>query len=414
MSKVEQRYAIAREVYGEVGVDTDLARKKMDEIPVSMHCWQIDDLSGFEDPERGLSGGIAATGSDPSKPRSKEEYMENLTKALSLVPGRKNLALHAVYLDNFQEVVDRDAIEPKNFAFWVDYAKEQKVGLDFNPTYFSHPKADDNFTLASFDPEIRKFWVDHGKCCRRIADYFGKELGQTSIINHWIPDGYKDYTIDKQIHRQLLMESMDRILAEPLDHVRDSWESKLFGLGIESYTVGSHEFYTNYAMSRGNCMVCMDMGHFHPTEQVSSKLSAYLAFGQEVMLHVSRPVRWDSDHVVVLDDELKEVMLEIRRQNAFGRVHIGTDYFDGSINRVVAQALGARSVKKALLYALLEPTDQLKKYERQGDLARRLVYSEEEKTMPFGLVWDLYCLRHNVPGRDWAEDVLREFDMEES
>ena len=407
MSKVEQRYAIARELYGEIGVDTDRALKKMDEIPVSMHCWQIDDLSGFEDPERGLSGGIAATGSDPSKPRSKEEYMQNLTKALSLVPGRKNLALHAVYLDNFQKVVDRDAIEPKNFAFWVDYAKEQKVGLDFNPTYFSHPKADDNFTLSSFDPEIRKFWVDHGKCCRRIADYFGKELGQTSIINHWIPDGYKDYTIDKQIHRELLIDSMDQIMAERLDHVLDSWESKLFGLGIESYTVGSHEFYSNYAMSHDNCIVCMDMGHFHPTEQVSTKLTAYLAFGRGVMLHVSRPVRWDSDHVVILDDELKEVMLEISRQNAFDKVHIGTDYFDGSINRIVAQALGARSVKKALLYALLEPTEQLKAYEKQGDLVRRLVYSEEEKTMPFGLVWDMYCEQHNVPGRAWAEDVLR-------
>lgn len=407
MSKVEQRYEVAREMYAEIGVDTELALQKMDEVPVSMHCWQIDDLSGFESPERGLSGGIAATGSDPSKPKTKEEYMENLTAALSLVPGRKNLALHAVYLDNFQKAVDRDAIAPENFAFWVDYAKQQKVGLDFNPTYFSHAKADDNFTLSSFDPAIREFWVNHGKCCRRIADYFGKELGQTCVVNHWIPDGYKDYTIDKQIHRELLMESMDRVMEERFDTVLDSWESKLFGLGIESYTVGSHEFYTNYAMSRDNCVVCMDMGHFHPTEQVSSKLTAYLAFNKGVMLHVSRPVRWDSDHVVILDDELKEVMLEICRQKAFDKVHIGTDYFDGSINRIVAQALGARSVKKALLYALLEPTETLKAYERNGDLVRRLVYSEEEKTMPFGMVWDMYCERHNVPGSNWAESVLR-------
>ena len=407
MSKVEQRYEVAREMYAEIGVDTELALQKMDEVPVSMHCWQIDDLSGFESPERGLSGGIAATGSDPSKPKTKEEYMENLTAALSLVPGRKNLALHAVYLDNFQKAVDRDAIAPENFAFWVDYAKQQKVGLDFNPTYFSHAKADDNFTLSSFDPAIREFWVNHGKCCRRIADYFGKELGQTCVVNHWIPDGYKDYTIDKQIHRELLMESMDRVMEERFDNVLDSWESKLFGLGIESYTVGSHEFYTNYAMSRDNCVVCMDMGHFHPTEQVSSKLTAYLAFNKGVMLHVSRPVRWDSDHVVILDDELKEVMLEICRQKAFDKVHIGTDYFDGSINRIVAQALGARSVKKALLYALLEPTETLKAYERNGDLVRRLVYSEEEKTMPFGMVWDMYCERHNVPGSNWAESVLR-------
>lgn len=409
MSKIEQRYQIAKEMYAEVGVDTDLALKKMDEIPVSMHCWQIDDLSGFEAPERGLSGGIAATGNDPSKPKDKEEYMKNLTQALSFVPGRKNLALHAIYLDNFQKVVDRDQITPENFAFWVDYAKEHQIGLDFNPTYFSHEKAASDFTLSSFDPEIRNFWIEHGKRCRRIADYFGRELNETCVINHWIPDGYKDYTVDKKIHRDLLAESMDKVMEERFANntVLDCWESKLFGLGIESYTVGSHEFYTNYAMSRDNCIVCMDMGHFHPTEVVSSKLASYLTFNKDVMLHVSRPVRWDSDHAVTLDDELKEVMLEISRHNAFDKVHIGTDYFDGSINRVVAQALGARSVKKALMYALLEPSDTLKAYERNGDLVRRLVYSEETKTMPFGLVWDMYCEMHNVPGSNWAEHILR-------
>lgn len=406
MSTIDSRYQIAKEMYAEIGVDTDAAMQQLDEIPVSMHCWQIDDLSGFENPGRGLTGGIQATGNDPSKANSKDEFMRNLTKALSLVPGKKKVALHAIYLDNFGKFVDRDEIGPDNFTFWVDYAKEQNIGLDFNPTYFSHEKADDNFTLSSYDSEIRKFWVEHGKRCREVSEYLGKELGDVCIDNHWIPDGYKDYTIDKQYHRELLIESMNEIMMKPMEHTKDSWESKLFGLGLESYTVGSHEFYTNYAMSHGNCMICMDTGHFHPTEQVSAKLTAYLAFGKEVMLHISRPMRWDSDHVVILDDEVKEVMLEICRQKAWDKVHVGTDYFDASINRIVAEALGARSVKKALLYALLEPTDKLKQYESEGDLVRRLVYSEEDKTMPFGLVWDKYCEKWDVPGHDWAETAL--------
>ena len=406
MSTIDSRYQIAKEMYAEIGVDTDAAMQQLDEIPVSMHCWQIDDLSGFENPGRGLTGGIQATGNDPSKANSKDEFMRNLTKALSLVPGKKKVALHAIYLDNFGKFVDRDEIRPDNFTFWVDYAKEQNIGLDFNPTYFSHEKADDNFTLSSYDSEIRKFWVEHGKRCREVSEYLGKELGDVCIDNHWIPDGYKDYTIDKQYHRELLIESMNEIMMKPMEHTKDSWESKLFGLGLESYTVGSHEFYTNYAMTHGNCMICMDTGHFHPTEQVSAKLTAYLAFGKEVMLHISRPMRWDSDHVVILDDEVKEVMLEICRQKAWDKVHVGTDYFDASINRIVAEALGARSVKKALLYALLEPTDKLKQYESEGDLVRRLVYSEEDKTMPFGLVWDKYCEKWDVPGHDWAETAL--------
>ena len=270
MSTIDSRYQIAKEMYAEIGVDTDAAMQQLDEIPVSMHCWQIDDLSGFENPGRGLTGGIQATGNDPSKANSKDEFMRNLTKALSLVPGKKKVALHAIYLDNFGKFVDRDEIRPDNFTFWVDYAKEQNIGLDFNPTYFSHEKADDNFTLSSYDSEIRKFWVEHGKRCREVSEYLGKELGDVCIDNHWIPDGYKDYTIDKQYHRELLIESMNEIMMKPMEHTKDSWESKLFGLGLESYTVGSHEFYTNYAMSHGNCMICMDTGHFHPTEQVSA------------------------------------------------------------------------------------------------------------------------------------------------
>ena len=407
MSKIERSYQIARDIYADWGVDTDAALEKLAQIPVSVHCWQIDDLSGFENPEKGLTGGIAATGNDPSKARNKEEYIANLTKALGLIPGSNKLALHAIYLDNGGKNVDRDQIEPKHFAGWVDYAREMGIGLDFNPTYFSHDKADTNFTLSSYDPAIRDFWVEHGIRCRKIGEYFGRELGTYCITNHWIPDGYKDYTVDKLKHRQLLTESLDRIFAERIDPAfnRDSVESKLFGLGIESYTVGSHEYYTNYSAIRNNCMVCMDMGHFHPTEVVSAKLTSYLAFDREVMLHVSRPVRWDSDHAVALDDEVKEVMLEISRQNAFDRIHIGTDYFDGSINRIAATVIGARNVKKALLYALLEPSAMLKELEEKDDLVSRLAYTEEVKTLPFGPVWEMFCEKNNMPGSNWMRSL---------
>ena len=305
--------------------------------------------------------------------------------------------------------MDRDQIEPEHFASWVDYAKDHSIGLDFNPTYFSHDKAEDNFTLASADESIRRFWIEHGKRCRRIGAYFGKELGETCITNHWIPDGYKDYTVDKLTPRKRLVESLDEVFAEPIDpkYNIDSVEGKLFGLGIESYTVGSHEFYQNYAAIRGNCIPCLDMGHFHPTEVVSYKLSSFLAFGKGVMLHVSRPVRWDSDHVVTLDDELKEVMLEIKRANAFDLIHIGSDYFDASINRIAATVIGARSIKKALLYALLEPTDLLKKVEADGKLARRLELVEQTKALPFGVVWNEFCERNNMPGNEWIDQIER-------
>lgn len=401
-------YDIARQIYADIGVDTEKVLQQLAQIPVSVHCWQIDDLSGFEEPERGLSGGIAAIGSAPGNPRSRQEYMDHLTKALDLIPGKTKLALHAVYLDNGGQKVDRDQIEPKHFASWVEYAKERKIGLDFNPTYFSHDKAAENFTLASSNEEIRSFWIEHGKRCRRIGAYFGKELGQPCVTNHWIPDGYKDYTVDKLAPRLRLIDSLDQILAEKFEDGLniDSLESKLFGLGIESYTVGSHEFYTNYANNRKNSIVCMDMGHFHPTEVVSAKLSSYLAFGMEIMLHVSRPVRWDSDHVVTLDDEVKEVMLEIARHNAFDKVHIGSDYFDASINRIVATVIGARSIRKALLCALLEPSAQLKQLEVKGDLTRRLATVERQKDMPFGLVWREFCERCGMPAEGWEESLL--------
>lgn len=400
-------YQIAKELYASIGVDTDKALEKMDEIPVSINCWQIDDLSGFEAPERGLDGGIAAFGNAPGKPRNRDEYMANLNVALSLVPGSNRLALHAIYLDNGGKTVGRDEIRPEHFKYWVDYARQNNIGLDFNPTYFSHPMSSSGFTLASPDEKIRRYWIEHGKRCREIGAYFGRELGSPCITNHWIPDGFKDLTVDKLAPRIRLANSLDEIFAEPIsrEYNIDSVESKLFGLGSESYVPGSHEFYTLYAATHKNCIPCMDTGHFHPTETVSSKLTSYLACGQEVMLHISRPVRWDSDHVVIMDDECQALLCEIARNNAFDRIHIGLDYFDASINRIAATVLGARSVKQALLFALLEPTDYLRKLEAEEDFTSRLVLLERQKLMPFGIVWEYYCEKHGIPGRNWLGSV---------
>ena len=402
MNHIEQSYALARERYAEFGVDTDRALELLRKTPVSAHCWQLDDLTGFENFGSVLSGGIQATGSYPGKPTSVEEYFEHLNRFIALIPGALKLALHAVYRIT-DEDVSRDALAPRHFAAWVDYAKEKGVGLDFNPTYFSHPMADSGFTLSSEDPAVRRFWIDHGKACRRIGEYFGRELGQVCVTNHWIGDGSKDVRIDKLGPRVRLMESLDEIFAEPIDrrYNLDSVESKLFGLGVESYTVGSHEFYTNYAMSRDNCIICLDAGHFHPTECISDKLSSYLCFGKELMLHVSRPVRWDSDHVVMWDDETKAIMQEIVKCDALERVHIGTDYFDASIDRIVASVIGVRNAKKALLYALLQPNERLMAYEREMDYTRRLALHEEARTLPVGSVWDMFCETEGVPGSAW-------------
>ncbi len=402
MNHIEQSYALARERYAEFGVDTDRALELLRKTPVSAHCWQLDDLTGFENFGSVLSGGIQATGSYPGKPTSVEEYFEHLDRFIALIPGALKLALHAVYRIT-DEDVSRDALAPRHFAAWVDYAKEKGVGLDFNPTYFSHPMADSGFTLSSEDPAVRRFWIDHGKACRRIGEYFGQELGQVCVTNHWIGDGSKDVRIDKLGPRARLMESLDEIFAEPIDrkHNLDSVESKLFGLGVESYTVGSHEFYTNYAMSRDNCIICLDAGHFHPTECISDKLSSYLCFGKELMLHVSRPVRWDSDHVVMWDDETKAIMQEIVKCDALERVHIGTDYFDASIDRIAASVIGVRNAKKALLYALLQPNEQLMAYEREMDYTHRLALHEEVRTLPVGSVWDMFCETEGVPGSAW-------------
>jgi len=400
-------YEAAKAVFADWGVDTEAVLKRMDTIPISINCWQLDDLTGFEDFDAKLTGGIAATGNAPGKPRSIEEYFVNMDKMLSLVPGAKHVALHSVYALTGGKKVPRDQLLPEHFAGWVDYAKEKKIGLDFNPTYFSHPNSESGWTLASPDKAIRDFWVEHGIACRRIGAYFGKELGEQCVTNHWIPDGFKDTCVDSLGPRERLIESLDRVFAEPIDRKYniDSVEGKLFGLGVESYTAGSHEFYTNYALTTGKAIVCMDIGHYHPTESVAAKLSAYLVFGQEIMMHLSRAVRWDSDHVPIICDENIAIMQEIKRCNAFDKVHLGLDYFDGSINRVAASVIGARSVKKTLLTALLEPTEILMRAEHSGDLTRRLALQEECKTLPVGAVFNEYCERHGMRSSDWLEDL---------
>lgn len=404
MNKIEQRYQIAKETYAELGIDTDAALATLKTTPISVHCWQLDDLTGFENFSSVLSGGIQATGNAPGKPKSVEEYFTHLDQMISYIPGAMKLALHAIY-PIADPIPERNAIEPEHFSAWVDYAKEKGIGLDFNPTYFSHPMAESGLTLTSEDPAVRKYWIEHGIASRKIGEYFGRELGQVCITNHWIGDGSKDHRVDKVGPRERLIDSLDQIFAEPIsrEYNIDSVESKLFGLGVESYTPGSHEFYTNYAMLRDNCIVCMDAGHFHPTEVVSDKLSSYLCFGKEIMLHVSRPVRWDSDHVVMLDDETKAIMQEIVRANALDKVHIGTDYFDASINRVAASVIGSRNAKKALLYALLQPNQALMNAEAEGNLTKRLALLEEAKALPFGLVWDMFCEQESVPGSDWIQ-----------
>ncbi len=405
MSNIARNYEIAKELYGKMGVDTDAVLKKLAQVPISVHCWQIDDLQGWEFPAAEMTGGIAATGDAPGKANTPEEFMTNLSKALDLIPGHTKLALHSIYMNKHGKNIRRNEITPAEFVEWVDYAKERGIGLDFNPTYFSHPEYDSSATLTSPDEGVRRFWIEHGIACRKIGDYFGRELGEKCITNHWIGDGSKDICVDKLRPRLLLKDSLDRIFAEPLEHNIDSCESKVFGLGSESYVPGSNEFYTEYAAHTGKCIVCMDAGHFHPTETIGPKFSSYLAFGDEIQLHVSRPVRWDSDHVVILDDATKEIMEEIAAYDAYDKVHIGTDYFDASINRIAATAIGARSARRALLLAMLRPMEALKKLEYEGNTTKRLALLEEVKMLPAGLVWDYFCESQNVPGREWIKDL---------
>ncbi|MEL3958263.1 L-rhamnose isomerase [Caldifermentibacillus hisashii] len=404
--QIVRNYEVAKERYAEIGVDTEEALKKLQDMKISVHCWQGDDVKGFLNPNGELTGGIMATGNYPGAAQTPEQLRQDLEKAYSLIPGKHKLNLHAIYLDT-DEKVDLNEIEPKHFTAWVDWAKEQGLGLDFNPTFFSHPMYKDGFTLASPDKEVRDFWVEHGKRTRKIAEYFGKEIGQTSINNFWIPDGFKDNPVDTLAPRQRLMEALDEIFAEQLneDFTQEAVESKLFGIGAEAYTVGSHEFYMGYGISR-NKLVCLDAGHFHPTEVISNKLSALSLFSKGILLHVSRPVRWDSDHVVIMDDELQAIAREIVRNNLLERTNIGLDFFDATINRIAAWVIGTRNTQKALLRALLEPTAFLKQKELEGDFTTRLAYTEELKDFPFGDVWNYFCVKNNVPvGFDWFKEV---------
>ena len=406
--RIQNAYALAKERYAELGVQVDEVMELLSKISISLHCWQGDDVGGFErDGAELTGGGIQATGNYPGKARTPDELRSDLDKALSLIPGTHRLNLHAMYGDFGGKTVDRDAVEPDHFTAWIDWAKAAGIGMDFNPSLFSHPKSDDGFTLAHGDEGIRRFWIDHSIACRKIGVAMGKALGSPCITNVWIPDGYKDYPIDRRGPRELLVQSLDEIFAEDLDsrYNLDSVECKLFGIGSESYVVGSHEFYLGYALSRRK-MLCLDAGHFHPTEVISDKVSSVLTFLPEVLLHVSRGVRWDSDHVVTFTDELQAIAQEVVRGDYLERAHIGLDFFDASINRVAAWVIGTRCMIKALLLALLEPTDTLRDYEREGDFTSRLALLEELKTMPVGAVWDQYCLGQDVPaGPAWLEQT---------
>ena len=403
---IENAYAAAAEQYARFGVETDGALATLCDVPVSMHCWQGDDVGGFENPEAGLGGGLQATGNYPGKARTPYELRADADKAFSLIPGKHRLNLHAIYLDCDRKV-ERNDLLPEHFASWVDWAREREIGLDFNGTFFSHPLAESGFTLAHPDPAVRRFWVEHGIACRRIGAYFGRELSNPCVTNVWIPDGYKDTPADRLSPRKRLIESLDAIFAEKLDPSEnlDSVESKLFGIGSESYVVGSHEFYLGYAVKNG-VLLCLDAGHFHPTETITDKISAALLYLDEILLHVSRGVRWDSDHVITFDDDLRAIAREIVRGKFLDRVHIGLDYFDASINRVAAWVIGMRNMIKALLLALLDPIASLRELEAAGDYTGRLALMEEIPTLPFGAVWDYYCLTHDVPlGLAWLQEV---------
>ena len=409
MGTIAQAYELARERYAEIGSDTEQALSKLAEVPVSMHCWQGDDVAGFENVGDLSDGGIMATGSHPGKARTPDELRADLEKAYGLIPGKHRLNLHAIYGEFRGEKVDRNEIGFAQFSGWADWAKAQGSGIDFNPTFFAHPKAESGFTLASREEDVRRFWVEHAVACRKIGAEFGRALGTPCVTNIWIPDGYKDLPADRTGPREILKKSLDEVFADPIDPGLnlDSVECKLFGIGTESYVVGSHEFYLGYAV-RNNKLLCLDSGHFHPTETIADKISSVLTFLDEILLHVSRGVRWDSDHVVVFGDDLVAIAQEIVRGGYLRRVHIGLDFFDASINRVAAWVIGMRNMLKALLAAMLEPTDHLLQCELEGDLTSRLALMEECKTLPFTAVWDHYCEQQVVPvGTAWIDEVKR-------
>lgn len=408
---IREAYDLARERYAGLGVDTATALDRLRQVAISLHCWQGDDVSGFEAEEGELGGGLAVTGNYPGRARTASELRQDLDKTYSLIPGTHRLNLHAIYAETGGQPVERNELRPQHFANWVDWAREKGHGLDFNPTLFSHPLAQDGFTLASADEGVRTFWIEHCIACRHIGAHFGRELGTPAVTNIWIPDGYKDRPVDRTAPRQRLKESLDAILAESIDprHNLDAVESKLFGIGSESYVVGSHEFYLGYAL-RNDILLTLDSGHYHPTETISDKISAVLLYLDELLLHVSRGVRWDSDHVVTLDDDLRAITQEIVRGEFLDRVHVGLDFFDASINRVAAWTIGTRNTLRALLLALLEPIEQMRALETAGDYTQRLALLEELKGLPFGAVWDYYCLQEDVPVGIVFMDEIRSYE----
>jgi L-rhamnose isomerase len=409
-ASIKNAYVLAVERYAALGVDTEKAIAQMGRVSLSLHCWQGDDVGGFENPGGSLNGGIAATGNYPGKARTADELRKDLDLVYSLLPGTHRLNLHAIYLESDHKV-ERNEIEPRHFSAWKDWAKANHHGVDFNPTCFSHPNSADGFTLSHRDEGIRIFWVEHCIASRKIGEYFGKELDTPAITNIWIPDGYKDSPADRQSPRVLLRDSLDAILAEKIDkrYNLDAVEPKLFGIGSESYVVGSMEFYLAYALKR-EILLTLDSGHFHPTESIADKIPALLIFFDDLLLHVSRGVRWDSDHVITFNDDLQAIAHEVTSNDALDRIHIGLDYFDASINRVAAWVIGARNTLRALLMASLEPKEVLKRYEIESDFSSRLALQEELKSMPFNAVWDYYCLQKNVPvGLDYL-DLIKDYE----
>jgi L-rhamnose isomerase len=398
----------AKQRYEDLGVDVEKALTLLSSKAISIHCWQGDDVKGFENRGAVLSGGIQATGNYPGKARNPEELMEDFEKAISLIPGKKRINLHAIYAITGKKMVERNRLEPAFFDPWIDFAKKNHTGIDFNPTFFSHPMVKNNLTLSSPESSVRDYWIGHGIICRRIAAYIAQKMNDSVLNNLWIPDGYKDIPADRLGPRQRLKDSLDKIYAEKLSGVIDCLESKVFGIGLESYTVGSAEFYLSYALSHPGIYNLLDNGHYHPTEVISDKISSFLIFFDKLPLHVTRPVRWDSDHVVLLDDELKEIAREIVRNDALDKVLIGLDYFDASVNRIAAWVIGTRNMQKALLFALLQPIEKMKKQQDEYRFTELMMLNEELKTFPFGAIWDEWCGRENVPqGRNWFKEIER-------
>jgi L-rhamnose isomerase len=407
--QVERAFALAKDRYAELGVDVDRVLARLSQIAVSLHCWQGDDVTGFENSGQEIGGGLAVTGNYPGKARTPDELRADLDEALAMLPGTHRLNLHASYAETGGRRVERNELGPEHFQRWIDWAKRKRMGMDFNPTYFAHPRAAEGLTLTHPDAGIRRFWIEHGIVCRRIGAAIGGALGSPCVTNVWIPDGSKDTPVDRRAPRERLAQALDAIFAEPIDPGLnlDAVESKLFGLGSESFVVGSHEFYLGYAIANKK-LLCLDAGHFHPTETISDKISAVLMWLDEILLHLSRGVRWDSDHVVTLTDELAAIAHELVRGEFLERVHLGLDFFDASINRVAAWVIGTRTLLKALLAALLEPINMLRRFETEGDFTSRLAMLEELKALPAGAVWDFHCMRAGVPvGRAWLDEVKR-------